>query len=212
MNDKNIVEHKTGDIIFKELEKGDELYILLEGAVELTKRVEKGKKLLKVVDVPNEIFGEMALIDDSPRSATAAAVKDSRLLAVKQAAFENLIMSNGNFALKVIKMLSERIRNSNIQISELVAEVPKERIYRGMVDFALNFGEQIFNKGYKVHIREMTEWINGHIGVSKKDFENTLYRLLKTKEVAYAASSEKTKEELVLPENFIERFNRRQFV
>jgi CRP/FNR family transcriptional regulator len=212
MNDKNIVEYKSGEIIFKELEKGDELYILAEGRVELTKKVEKGKKLLKVVDVPNEIFGEMALIDDSPRSATATAVQDSRLVAVKQAAFEHLIMSNGNFALKIIKMLSDRIRNSNIQISELVAEVPKERIYHGMVDFALHFGEQIFNKGYKVNIRKMTEWINGHIGVSRKDFENTLYRLLKTKEVSYAAKSEKTKDELILPENFIERFNRRQSV
>lgn len=210
MEGRKIKTYKEGDYVFRENEKGEEMYILQEGMVELRKKVGRGEKCLKVVDTPNDFFGEMALVDDSPRSASAIAVTDTTLMAVNQPAFENMILTNGKFALKIIKILSARIRNSNVQISELVSEVPKERCVRGMVDYAVKHGEKIFNGGYKINIEEMRDWVNNHVGLSKRDIDNCLSRLLKTKQCNYAATSEKTKEEIVLPEQFIQRYNRRQ--
>lgn len=206
---ENVREFQSGDFIFKEREKGEEMFILLEGAVELRKKVETGEQLLKLVDQPNDFFGEMALIDGNPRSATAVAVQPSKLLIIDQPSFENMIVSNGKFALKVIKILSERIRISNIHISELSSEIPRERCLRGMVDFAIKHGEEIFNGGLKINTADMSEWVNSHMGVSKKDIANCIYKLIKVKELDYAPTSATTKEEIVIPKGFIERHNRR---
>ncbi len=207
--EQKVKEYKPGDYIFKEKEKGEAMYILLEGAVELKKKVDTGEQLLKLVDTPNDFFGEMTLIDGEPRSATAVAVQPTRLAAVDQATFENLILSNGKFALKIIKILSERIRRSNIHISELISEIPRERCLRGMVDFALKHGEEIFNGGLKINTAAMANWVNSHMGVSKKDIANCVYKLLKVKEISYAPTSATTKEEIVLPPDFVDRHNRR---
>lgn len=209
MADYKSVCFKPGDVIFKEGEPGKVMYILVQGAVDLKKKVDKGETVLKTVDTPNDFFGEMALVDDRPRSATAIAAKPTKLVVVDETIFDNLIMTNGKFALKVIKVLSERIRNSNYQITELIETGQKERIHRGMADYALRFGEKIFNGGQKVNIEEMKSWINSHLGIPKSDLDNHLYRLLKDETVSYAPTSVKTKDHVVLPEDFLKAFNRR---
>lgn len=206
---RNVREYNVGDMIFKEREKGEEMYVLLEGAVELKKKVETGEQLLKLVDRPNDFFGEMALIDGNPRSAAAVAVQPTKLLVIDRPSFENMILTNGKFALKIIKILSERIRLSNIHISELASEIPRERCFRGMADYAVKHGEQIFNGGLKINIAAMAEWVNSHMGVSKKEIANCLYRLIKVKEIDYAPTSATSREEIVLPPNFVERHDRR---
>ena len=207
--EQKIKEFAEGEYIFREREKGEEMYVLLEGTVELKKKVDTGEQLLKVVDQPNDFFGEMALIDGNPRSATAIAASPTRLVAVDQVSFENMIVSNGKFALKIIKILSERIRLSNLHISELASEIPRERCLRGMVDFAMKHGEKIFNNGLKVNVAAMADWVNSHMGVSKKDIANCIYKLIKVKEIDYAPTSATSKEEVVLPPGFVERHNRR---
>lgn len=202
-------KYRPGEVIFEENDEGKEMFILVSGAVELKKKAVSGETLLKLVDTPNDFFGEMALVDRSPRSAAAVAVEDTEVIVVDQPTFENLVLTNGKFALKIIKILSDRIRTSNLQITELVSEVPQERCIRGMVDFALKYGEQIFNGGYKINITEMSNWINSHAGLSRKEIGNCLFKLLRAKEIDYAPTSGKTKEDIVLPEVFVGRFDRR---
>ena len=202
-------KYKPSEIIFKENDEGQEMFILISGAVELKKKAASGETLLKLVETPNDFFGEMAIVDRCPRSATAVAVEDTEVIVVDQPTFEHLILTNGKFALKIIKILSDRIRCSNLQISELVSEVPQERCVRGMVDFALKYGEQIFNGGYKINITEMSNWVNSHTGLSRKDIGNCVFKLLRAKEIDYAPTSAKKKEDIVLPEVFVGRYDRR---
>ncbi len=204
-----VLEYNAEDVIFKEQQQGKEMYVLLEGVVELRKKVGTSEQLLKVVDQPNDFFGEMALIDGNPRSAAAIAVQPTKLVVVDQSSFEKMVLTNGKFALKVIKILSERIRNSNVQITELATEVPKERCIRGMVDYGLKHGEEIFNGGIKVNTAAMSEWVNTHMGVTKKEIANCLYKMIQVKEIDYAPTSATSKEEIVLPKDFIDRHDRR---
>lgn len=209
MGEKKVESCRPEQIIFREGEPGKVMYILLSGAVDLKKKVEKGEKVLKTVDTPNDFFGEMALIDDRPRSATAVATKPTKLLLVDESSFENIILTNSKFALKVIKVLSERIRNSNFQITELIETGLKERIQRGMADFAIRKGEKIFSGALKVPIEAMTEWMNSHLGIQRTDIDNQLFKLLKDETVQYAPTSAKTKDSIVLSEDFIRTYNRR---
>ncbi|TFG85354.1 MAG: Crp/Fnr family transcriptional regulator [Spirochaetales bacterium] len=200
---------EAGTIIFKEGDKGEVMYVLVKGCVELRKKVEGGETVLKVVKTPNEFFGEMALIDGRPRSATAVCSEKTRLIAVDDAIFDSMVLSNPKFALTIIKTLSARIRSSNVHISELTETIPRERVARGLVDFALRQGEKIFDGGYKVSVQDMREWVNSHLGITHDDFDAMLSRYLKNDTIRYAATSAKTREHIILPGSFIAENNRR---
>jgi CRP/FNR family transcriptional regulator, cyclic AMP receptor protein len=209
MANDNVKIFESGDLIFKEGEKGDLMYVLLEGSVDLTKKLERGDTVLKTVETPNDFFGEMALLDERPRSASAVAVKRTKVLAVDGPTFESMILANGKFALKIIKVLAARIRRSNDQVSDLIETMPKERIARGMTDFALNHGEPIHDGGIKVNVEAMKAWVNTHLGAAQDEIEAAIYRLLKDETIAWAPTSAKTKENLVLPKEFVRENNRR---
>ncbi|HAP43349.1 MAG: hypothetical protein A2087_10790 [Spirochaetes bacterium GWD1_61_31] len=205
----NTKSFATGDVIFKEGDQGDLMYIMVSGCVELRKKVDAGEMVLKVVKTPNEFFGEMALIDGRPRSATAVAAEATRLLAVDEAIFDSMVLGNPKFALTIIKTLAARIRSSNIHISELTETIPRERAAHAMVDYALRHGEKIFDGGYKVAVDALCVWVNSHVGMAKPEFDDCLDRFLKGELVRYAATSGQSHEHVVLSASFINENNRR---
>ena len=207
---KRVHFYNPADVVFEEKDEGREMYILLEGSVELTKRVAgSAQQRLKVVNSKNDFFGEMALIDGRPRSATATALEPTKLLVVDQTSFEQLILNNGRFALKVIKVLSERIRSSNLQISELVELMPHDRFVYGLVEYAIQHGERLYNKSVKVNLTNMKQWVNTHHGIPIKEIDNHVHRLMKRNQVPYAPTSQESKECIVLSEDFVRRYDRR---
>lgn len=197
--------YETNSVIFAEGDIGTHMFILLEGKVELKKKVGSGEQLLRTLEKKNSFFGEMALIDEQPRSATAVAVTPTRVAAVDQRSFEQLIVKNGRFALSIIRILSERIRHANSQISELIQMVPQERFMGAMVEYAQEYGEEIYNKGVKVNVDAMKQWINHNYGLSEKDIDNFLHKLIRTNQTSYAATARETKDEIVLAPDFLER-------
>lgn len=198
-------EFIKGEIIFREGDLGDMMYVLQEGMVDLKKKVEKGEVVLKTISKPSEFFGEMALIDGRPRSASAVAVAPTKVLAIDGASFERMIVSNGKFALKIIKILSDRIRNSNQQLEELIDTSPRERVMTGMARFAAANGERIANGHYKVSIRELRLWINGHLGIPFDDIDAWIIKFLSTRIIAYAGSS---KDHVILSQRFVQEYNK----
>ncbi len=209
MANENVKEYAAGELIFAEGDPGKMMYVLLDGAVDIKIKVDRGETVIKTVDTPNDFFGEMALLDDRPRSASAVAARPTRVLPVDGPTFESMILSNGKFALKIIKILAARIRRSNDQVSDLIDTMPRERIARGMVDFAVNHGERIHEGAIKANVEAMKAWINGRIGASMDEIEAAIYRLLKAESISWAATSAKTKEFLLLPADFVKANDRR---
>lgn len=97
-----------GEIIFREGEPGDHLYIVAEGQVDI---VADGQ-ILETVETGG-ILGELALIDDKPRSAQAVARTDSMLAPVTRQHFLTLVQRTPLFALQVMRVMAERLRRAN---------------------------------------------------------------------------------------------------
>jgi CRP/FNR family transcriptional regulator, cyclic AMP receptor protein len=97
-----------GDTIFREGEQGDEFYVVVRGQVE----IRSGDRRLEILG-RNGIFGEMALIDDSPRSATVVALTEVTVAAMKEKQFLFLVKHTPFFALKVMRVLAMRLRRQN---------------------------------------------------------------------------------------------------
>lgn len=110
------VAFKTGQIIFKEGDPGDFMYVLIEGQVEVKiKQDEIG------IFEPIEVFGEMALIDAQPRSATITARTDCKLVRVNQSRFKMLVQKSPQFGVEVMRTMVERIRWMNSQLQAQAA-------------------------------------------------------------------------------------------
>jgi CRP/FNR family transcriptional regulator, cyclic AMP receptor protein len=99
---------KAGGIIFRQGEDADELFVIKSGFV----RIQLGNRMLAELRA-DDIFGEMALIDNEPRSATAIAVTDVELVPVSEKQFLFLVSQTPYFALKVMRVLAQRLRTSN---------------------------------------------------------------------------------------------------
>ena len=104
-NSRDVREVAAGSVIFEEGSQGDEMFGVIEGQVEL--RLHDGH-LFKID--PDDTFGEMAVIDSSPRSATAVATVDTKLAVIDKSRFLFLVHETPTFALQVMATLAERLR------------------------------------------------------------------------------------------------------
>ena len=102
-------EYKAGEIIFKEGDQGAEFFVIQSGKV----AIQLGNRLLGTLG-DHDIFGEMALIDPAPRSATAVAKSDVKLVPVGEKQFLFLVSRTPHFALNVMRTLARRLRSQNV--------------------------------------------------------------------------------------------------
>jgi CRP/FNR family transcriptional regulator, cyclic AMP receptor protein len=101
-------DYKAGETIFREGDPGAEFFVIQRGRV----RILSGNRLLETLG-ENEIFGEMALIDDAPRSAAAVAETDVTVASVTEKQYLFLVRHTPFFALKVMRVLAHRLRAQN---------------------------------------------------------------------------------------------------
>ena len=101
-------DFKAGDVIFRQGDPAHELFIVQSGEVE----IRLGNRVLETLP-QYSIFGEMALIDTAPRSATAIAASDAKLVPVSEKQFLFLISNTPHFALNVMRVMARRLRAAN---------------------------------------------------------------------------------------------------
>lgn len=117
-----------GSMIMVEHEPGTELYIIQQGRVKITKVVNENEVLLAVLN-PGDIFGEMALLENKPRSASAIAHGNVATLAINKQNFEGMVQAQPQLAVKLITLLSERIWLAYRQLANLLITDPAGRVY-----------------------------------------------------------------------------------
>lgn len=116
-----------GEIIFAEYEPGDSFYLIQAGRVKISKIVGEIEKTIDILQPP-EIFGEMAILEGAPRSATAQAVDQVKVLEFNRANFEVLMMGNPQIALRLLKLFTKRIWDQKRRFMILTLDDPQARI------------------------------------------------------------------------------------
>jgi CRP/FNR family cyclic AMP-dependent transcriptional regulator len=115
--------HATGTKLFQYGDPGDKLFIILEGKVRISREVAgMGEEALAVLG-PGEVFGEMSLLDESPRSADARVHERCRMLVITKEAFDDLLFVHKELAYEVlwncVRILSTRLRETNEKLTFL---------------------------------------------------------------------------------------------
>ena len=124
-----------GDVIFREGEPGREMYVIQDGRVRILKTVRKQEKSLAILK-PGDFFGEMAILNDHVRTATAAAIDDCKILAFDQSTFEAMITSHVGITVRLIKRLASRLRDADDQIENLMLKDNQSKIVNTLLKLA----------------------------------------------------------------------------
>jgi signal transduction histidine kinase len=120
------IEYQPGQIIFDEGSQADRFYIVADGAVEVWKDYRLPEKDLLAVHERGHLFGEMALIDELPRSATVLAKESTRLFYIDRDDFHRIIQNNSEIAISILKSVSDMVRSSNEYFVESLRERARE--------------------------------------------------------------------------------------
>jgi CRP/FNR family transcriptional regulator, cyclic AMP receptor protein len=161
-------------VVFFENEEGDFFFMILEGRIKVTILGDDGREIILSVLGAGDFFGEMALLDNEPRSATAIAVEESELLSLHRTDFQNVIADNKGIMSALIKILTARLRKANHQISTLALLDVYGRVARVMLDMAKEEGKRL--KDGRIAFRRAThQEIANRIGTTRE----TVTRMLK---------------------------------
>lgn len=117
----------AGTILFTEGQPGVEMYVIQAGKVRLSRRVRGEPQLLAILP-PGEFFGELAIINNRQRSATAEVIEDAQLLVLDAQMFEALVRGNAEIALRLIKRLAARLDHANAQVEVLLVRDANHRV------------------------------------------------------------------------------------
>lgn len=133
-------EFKRGAVLFREGEPGKEMYVLQSGRVAISKKARDVEKVLAVLG-PGEFFGEMAIISNKPRNASATVEEDARLLVIDPRTFEMMIRGNAEIAVRMIKKLADRLSDADAQIENLLLADPNSRIVQHILHLCQTRGK-----------------------------------------------------------------------
>jgi CRP-like cAMP-binding protein len=129
---KMIQTYPKEHLLFAEGETGHTMYIIQDGSVKITKIVDNKEIILAVLG-KGDIFGEMALLEDKPRAATAEVYEDCTLLAVNRKNFSNLIKEQPDMVVRMAALMSERIWLLYRQLDNTFIKDPLGRIYDALL-------------------------------------------------------------------------------
>ena len=167
------VKISKGSILFAEGDEGDHLYVILEGKLKLGTSSSDGRENLLSILGPGEMFGELSLFDPGPRTSTATAVTDTKLLSLGQEKLIPWLAENPNVALHLLASLAQRLRRTNEAVGDLVFSDVPGRVAKALIDLGERFGKQT-KEGLFVHHDLTQEELAQLVGASRETVNKAL--------------------------------------
>lgn len=164
---------RHGEYVFLRGTFGKVLYIVIEGLIKIEQPTERGKVKTLALLGAGECFGEMAIITNLPRSASAIALEDSRLLMLKREVFVSHLQNHPEISLRIIEVLCQRLTEANEQIKSLTFDSVAARLANHLVSLAEKFGEPE-GSSWKIRIRLTHQELGDLVGSTREIVTRTL--------------------------------------
>jgi CRP-like cAMP-binding protein len=166
------------DAVFHADEIGDVFYLIREGQVKVTMTSPEGKEIILSILAAGDFFGEMALFDNEPRSATVIAIEPLEVVSIWRTDFLHILSENFSITQKVLGELSKRLRNASNRIESLATMDVYGRLARFFLDLARQSGKVLDNE-YVAVIRPTHQAIANMIGTSRETVSRLIHELMK---------------------------------
>ena len=186
---EKLTQHSTtrtypaNTILISEGDNTDSLYVVLEGKVKVFASDEQGKEIILNILGPGEYFGELALLDDEPRSASVKTMKSTRVIVITKHDFKNSLATDSEMAYNLIKALIRQVRGLTGNIKSLAFLDVYGRVARTLLDNAKNVDGQMIITQKLTHqdIADMVGASREMVSRILKDLANGGYITIKNK-------------------------------
>jgi CRP/FNR family cyclic AMP-dependent transcriptional regulator len=145
MSDQSVLrfgrDFSAGEVLFREGERGEEMYVIQSGLVRVVKRVGGEYRSLATLG-RGEFIGEMAILNGRPRTATALVIEDAQCLVIDAATLEQMLSDNTEIALRLVKKLARRLDSADEMIQMLLNPDPQARVLLALRRHAEAFADE----------------------------------------------------------------------
>jgi CRP/FNR family transcriptional regulator len=168
---------KAGELVFREGDAATTIFVVRKGRVRITKHVRGGERTFAVLG-PGELFGEMAIITGTPRSASAEALDDVTLIELDAARFETMVLHEAEIAVRVLKNMAQRLAEADSLIAVLTKRDPRTRVILGLLREAELHGQPGSTPDSVVVRRDLEEMAE-ELGVKRGELDEAITRMIR---------------------------------
>ncbi|MDX1502812.1 MAG: Crp/Fnr family transcriptional regulator [Thermoanaerobaculia bacterium] len=157
-----------GTHVFTVAERGDVVYMLVDGSVKIYVDQEDGSEVILAFLGPGDTFGEMGLVDSAGRSASVLTLEKCECLAMNQLDFHRSLQTMSRLSYNLVRLLSRRLRLANEQIQSLSTLDVRGRVARQFLAFAQRYGQDEMGDRVKIPLRLTQSDIASLVGASRE--------------------------------------------
>ena len=168
----------AGEVLFREGDPGEEMYVIQTGRVRISQVFPSGERTLAVIG-PGEFFGEMAILNGKPRTATATALEALHALVIDGRTFEAMVLGNGEIAVRMITRLARRLHSANAYIEILARADPRARVILGLARAGEEYGERVEGGGVRLAIS--SDDLASMVGLDVATVQSVIDRLVRVR-------------------------------
>lgn len=173
-----IVKLTPNQVLFREGDVGTSMYIVMNGKIKIYHTSPKGDEKTITIFKKGDSFGELALIDGEPRSASAKALTFSELIKLDAFSFHELLQENYNMVKAILIELAKRIRKTNAQVQDLVFLDAKTLVVKTLINLANEHGKRVGLKKVQIDVPLTMQEIANLSGISIEVVEYVIQYLM----------------------------------
>ncbi|SKA12906.1 Crp/Fnr family transcriptional regulator, partial [Selenihalanaerobacter shriftii] len=166
-------KYKKGMFVFLEDEPGEALFFIKSGQIKLSKMLETGEEQILQILKADDIFAEVVLFDQGPYPATAEVIEDAKIGMIKSEDVNKLIKRNPEISIKILDVMSKRLRQAQMKIRDLGLKDTRGRTASMLVKLAEEYGKET-DKGIELELSLTRKEFSNLIGTSRE----TITRIL----------------------------------
>jgi len=164
---------RRSEVIFHRDDPGSMLYMIVSGRVKISLQNEEGAEVTLALFGPGEFFGEMSLLDDLPRSATATAMEPTEVVTLGRERFLATVEQHPRIAAQVMAALSYRLRHADMMIEDIVTRDIAARLARKLVEIAETHGTPT-SDGVEVGVHLTQQDLGSMVGATRESVNKVL--------------------------------------
>src|SRR5688572_584957 len=166
-------EFTAGTVLFRDGEPGKEMFVCQAGKIRISKVVRDVEKTLVVLG-PGAFFGEMSILNNKPRSATATVEEDAKILVIDPKTFEAMVRGNAEIAVRLIKTLAQRLQEADDQIENLLLKDHNSRVVHFLTHAAKHAKQAADGMLVETTVKELA----GKVGLDLEPVNDVLNKLI----------------------------------
>jgi CRP/FNR family transcriptional regulator, cyclic AMP receptor protein len=194
--DRYVWDYEPGTVLFREGDPGSEMYVIQSGEIEISREIGQRHQVLAVLPA-GEFFGEMAIINGRPRSATATVKQRARLLVIDGETFESMLRRKAEISMRLIKALASRLERANQQVELLLLKHSNHRVVQCLRQLA---DEHAVDGEAAVYIPSSHIEIADRVALPADEVMDILQRLALARLVVHASEAGVDGDGYIVPE------------